>query len=551
MEVSIHLTDVDFSSRCALQDCYVIPAPCHKTVSIDKAAVAVDGGEVDTHVDTGTLPEGLLVSPYLLHPNKSNCSPRPLALLWRCGACGKEQCVAREAMSLFTQRSSKKGASRGISSRRSEPAVCPDCYACPRCNASALSISMSREVLYVACCSYCHWRHGVACKDFDGLLASLSAATASKMMLSYNRAVGEWRRSCDEKLKRREEMLLSLSRVANAEYKKGTIGNGGGAPQHSAVVLEELRSAIYGRTLKNRDNSPEWIPFSAPGEMGAATPCETPTASPEEGDKKGVVLFPDNADALTRTTQMEQHGFFFPSSHPFWGKQSESAATAPFLLMQNIRLPLTAMVIPPAQDGVKTNATAYQRDSSFLFVVNGVRRDPSFEQIVQVLQARGGSESRRCQLVTVKLAAAFCLPLLQQQSRHPASDESRRWFTWRNFGDDVLCIRRFTMEKQVGGVFDASLVISAGADASEWVSLAPRSGNRASVGETFCITLQRTAGASAMVGFVVEVQTMLPAWPGEGAEETPGAGAPSLVGETEGTTKRCPHVVRYGLTVTW
>ncbi|RNF04558.1 uncharacterized protein Tco025E_07965 [Trypanosoma conorhini] len=88
-------------------------------------------------------------------------------------------------------------------------------------------------------------------------------------------------------------------------------------------------------------------------------------------------------------------------------------------------------------------------------------------------------------------------------------------------GEESLSICRFTMEKQVGGVFACSLAIAAGADASEWVTLPPRLGNCASMREAFSVTLQRTGEerANVMVGFVVEVPTMLPPWRGEVAKE--------------------------------
>ncbi|RNF04556.1 uncharacterized protein Tco025E_07963 [Trypanosoma conorhini] len=260
MEVFIHLADVDFSSRCALQDCYVLPARSHPAAaSAEGAAVEVVGDKGGVRAGAGALPEAVLVSPYFLHRHTAHRSPRPLALLWRCGACGKEQPVAREALSLFSHRGGhggRKGAPLGAASRRHEPAACPGCYACPRCNAPALSISISRQLLYVACCSYCHWRHGDACEELEGLLASLSAVTASNSMPPCHRAAAEWRRSSGGEREAHGEASSSLSRSANSEFTGAAVAVGGAAPRHAAVALEELRNAICERALKSAGSPP-------------------------------------------------------------------------------------------------------------------------------------------------------------------------------------------------------------------------------------------------------------------------------------------------------
>ncbi|RNF14821.1 uncharacterized protein Tco025E_05692, partial [Trypanosoma conorhini] len=433
----------------------------------------------------------------------------------------------------------------GAASRRHEPAACPGCYACPRCNAPALSISISRQLLYVACCSYCHWRHGDACEELEGLLASLSAVTASNSMPPCHRAAAEWRRSSGGEREAHGEASSSLSRSANSEFTGAAVAVGGAAPRHAAVALEELRNAICERALKSAG--------SPPGRGRFAAPCETATASPEAGDRKAATLLQGNADAFVRGTQLEQHGSFFPCTHSFWANQGVNSVKPPYLLLQSTRLPLLAMVLPSPQDVMDVSVGARRLNSPILFVVNGVRRDPSFGRVKQVLHAHGGSGGQHCQVATVQLAAALYLPVLQLQRRQHALDESRRWFTWRNFGEESLGICRFTMEKQVGGVFACSLVIAAGADASEWVTLPPRLGNCASTREAFSVTLQRIGEerANVMVGFVVEVLTMLPPWRGEVAKEAAGPEVSASVEGAEGAFRKRQHVVRYGLTITW
>ncbi|RNF01803.1 hypothetical protein TraAM80_06800 [Trypanosoma rangeli] len=211
------------------------------------------------------------------------------------------------------------------------------------------------------------------------------------------------------------------------------------------------------------------------------------------------------------------------------------------------------MVLPSIHDDKERSAVGRCRDTSIPVLINGVRGDPSFRRVEEVLDAPGGSEGRCCRFVTVHLAAALYLPVLQHLPRRQASDESRRWFIWRNFSEETLCIRRFTVERQVGGDFASSLVIAAGAEAGEWVTLPSRRGNCASAQEAFSVTLCRNGGerANVMVGFVVEVVTMLPSWCGEVAEETALVEPSSLVREGGEAIKKYQHVVKYGLTITW
>ncbi|KEG10474.1 hypothetical protein DQ04_03671010 [Trypanosoma grayi] len=595
MGVAVHLTDIDFTSRCALQDCYVIPAGGGAS-----PPVAADVAEADA------LPQGRLASPYLLQRHNVQNRLQPLALLWRCGACGKEECVAREALappaahnqndSSSNRRRSHSRGSSASSPRRHNPAVCPDCYCCPRCNATAVGISLTRQLKYVAQCSYCHWQHGAACEELKDLIVALASSTPQQLMAPYHRAVSEWQRSTKEKIKAEEEASLSLSRLAIAAHassiSESTAESG---PQlHPAIALEQLRDFIRKQREKASCASPELSFHITRGEEAAANQIvhsepatATATSATDAEEMHGVPVLQYNSDLLKKTTQMEQHGFFLPMGHPFWNSMAsscnsgssqseEAAATAPYLLKQNTRLPLLAMLLT-SSSGTETSSGSGSRNhsssdgggDSSLCVVNGVERDPSFDRVAQDLRTRSGGERRRRPLLHMPLAAVRYLPvLLQQRGRCDAPDGSERYFTLHNFGDEQLVVRRFTIACEVGGTFTSSLIIPEGAGADAFVTIPPRSSSGSgSAGVEFGVTLHRHGSGSScgdagdvMVGFIVEVLTMLPVWRrtnSAAAATRSGIASPQPFYEdaeeetATGSLARCQHIVAYGLTIAW
>ncbi|KAH9597198.1 hypothetical protein LSM04_005079 [Trypanosoma melophagium] len=581
MDVLIHYTDMAFTSRCNLQDCYVIPE------SIDVSAA------VEESASTDVLPKAFLVSPYMLHNHNTSYHRHhhlsSLTLLWRCGACGKEQCVGRDALAPLTCKDNRTGKSgsrsntninntsttsttiqnskrekkmdvRGTSSSsssRQDPSLCPDCYCCPRCNASVLRITLTHKLDYIACCTYCHWQHETACKNLSDLMTALNASTLVKTLSPYYEAVRDWRYATETSRKATEEASLSISRLAISEYTQNSVETS----LHPAIAMENIRESIRKRNEKALCDIPEWVPAFATLEETALhlnRENEKEISCHTLDDKGNKLLQKDSNDALMRITQMEQHGFYLSSKdHPFWKHHGIDSRVSSCFLSHNIRQPLLATVLTSL-----TRNETRDSDSYRLFLLNGVYRDPSFQQIKQQLITRSGGERRRCAVITMQLAAALHLPILQYRGHRDVLNDSEKWFAWRNFGNEEVIIRRCTIAREVGGSFTSSLHIAPDATESEWVKLPPRSNNRNTSGtiasmKKFSITLDRRnqeeGGNNVMVGFLVEVMTWLPVWQREKEKEENeiyGNATHSFADKDLSNTKR-QHIVTYGVTVVW